>query len=791
MKFNLYPKDISTSLEFDKIMQLLEEACLSELGREALQAHQFSANIDILEFRLKQVAEMKSCLENKKNFPAQNYYNLKEELKQLSIINNVIDGKQFRKIFLCCQTIEDIDLFFKKNKEEYFNLRKNMEIIRIDKNIPKLIDKWIDESGNIRSEASPELMKIRKNISAKSNAIHIVFGRILSTLKSENKLSETQESIRNGRRVLALQAESKRSIQGIIHDESDSGKTTYIEPQETVLLNNELFELERNERREIHKILLQLSSQLRESIPTLEAYQELLAIYDLLRAKGSLALSMNANMPILSSERQINYKSCYHPLLYLKNKKLKKAVVPFDVKLSQQQRILIISGPNAGGKSVSLKTIALLQMMVQFGLLLPCDENSKLCLFKNILGDVGDKQSIEDELSTYSSRLQIMKYFLDHAKEDSLFLIDEFGTGTDPRLGAAMAESLMLALADTKAFGVITTHYGNLKKVAEQDQRFLNGAMVFSEENLSPTYQLQIGKPGSSFTFAIAQKSGLSASIIDKAKSLVDYSDLKFEELIQKLETERKQLEQENRKIRGENARLKATTAKFEQLNAAIEKQQIKLRQELLQLEKAKSEAIESRVNNILNEINNSKSKEVAAKKALELNQLKNDWIQRKAAQIPSSNGSNSSSKNIELGDKVVIGESGTEGEVMEIRGKEAIIAIGGIRTNIALKKLQKIAYQEKKERKDFKKYAGNAEVENVFDIRGLLQEEARPIIEQYFDQALLNNVDSIKIIHGKGMGVLRKHLQQLIKEYRSSISEWRYEEEKKGGNGATIISFK
>ncbi len=787
-RFSIYPEDANDSLEFDKICDLLDQQCLGALGRKALASNHFSYQKDELNFVLRQVLEMKFGLENNLKFPAQNYHDLSIELKSLSIINNVIEGKQFRKILDSATTVENIALFFKKYPDQFKTLRKNIELIPIDPSIPNSIDKVIDEEGKVRSDASPALVKIRKEINSKSKAIHIVFGRILNNLKNESKLAETQESIRNGRRVLALQAESKRSISGIIHDESDSGKTSYIEPQETVLLNNELFELEREEKREVYRILKTLSASISAAIPLLNNYQELLASYDLIRSKAIVARLMNGNMPIIGDDGNVQYFNAYHPLLLIKNKSLRKETVPFDVALNKNKGILLISGPNAGGKSVALKAMGLMQLMLQFGLLIPCDENSKVILFEQIFADLGDKQSIEDELSTYSSHLLLMKIFLKRANSKTLFLIDEFGTGTDPRLGAAMAEALFIHLADTGAYGVLTTHYSNLKKVAEQDERFLNAAMVFNEDNLSPTYQLMTGKPGSSYTFDIAEKIGLNKALIEEAKTYVDYTDLKFEELISKVEKQRKSLEEENRNIKNENKKLKEATLKFEKLNTQIQERQGELRTQIINLEKQKNEAIEQGVNQVLNKINKAKSKETAALNAKDFAKLRKEVLAKKEGAIQPSQII--SSRKLGVGDIVLIGESESEGEIIELRGNLAIVAVRGLKTSISLKKLQKIIKQDVLPKTN-KRRITNHEVESVFDIRGLMQEEAKPIIEQYFDQALFNNIDEIKIIHGKGSGALRKQLQQLIREYKSNISSWQYEEEKKGGNGATIIRFK
>ncbi|MEZ4928849.1 MAG: Smr/MutS family protein [Chitinophagales bacterium] len=788
--FSYFPKDTFETLEFDKIIQILEDNCLSNLGIKILHQNNFSTDIDELNFKLKQVFEMKSIIQNGQKFPQQNYFDLSDELKALSITNNIIEGKQFRRILACANTIDEIDQFFVKHKEEFPYLKSIIDTVKTDKSIITEIDKIIDEDGDIRSNASKELQTIRQNIISKSKAIQRVFGSILSKLKEKNQLAETEESIRNGRRVLSIQAENKRSVNGIIHDESDSGKISYIEPQETVLLNNELFELERDEKREIYKILKQLSNSIAQKIPTLNIYQKTLGKYDFIRAKALFAIKINAEMPLLNNNGILNLKEAYHPLLFIKNSNVKKEVVPFSVLLNAEKHILLISGPNAGGKSVTLKSIALIQLMVQFGLLTPCNEHSKICLFSSFFVDVGDKQSIENELSTYSSRLQQMKYFLEKANAKTIYFIDEFGTGTDPKLGAAMAEAIMLNLAHTKAFGVITTHYSNLKKVAEQDERFLNAAMIFNENTLSPTFQLQTGKPGSSFTFAIAKKTGLSNTLINEAKELVDYSDLKFEDLLQKVEQERKKLEKENHKIRIENKRLKELVVKFEKLNNEVQHKQENLRIQLHELEKTKNKAVEQKINEVLNEINNAKSKKIAAQKIKELTEAKAEILTKKDKIIPAFK--KVSTQNFFVGDIVLMNESDNEGEILEIRGKNAVVAFNGLKTTIPLKKLSKIITEETpKEQNNNKNYSLRNEVENEFDIRGLMQYEASVQIESYIDQALLNNLKTIKIIHGKGSGALRTQLQNIIKEYRSNIAEWRFEDEKKGGNGATIITFK
>lgn len=785
-----YPQDILEKLEFDKVKQLLLDKCLSELGRDEINESEFITDIYILQKKLRQVFEMKTIFYNGLNFPSQNYLNLEKELKYLGIENYILEGKQFRRILNFLKTIETIFKFFEKNNEEYNTLAEVLEAIFLDKSIATEIDKVIDEEGGIRSNASAELVIIRRQINGKNQELHKVFNKLISSLKTKGILADSNESIRNNRRVLAVQASSKRSIGGIILDESESGKTTYIEPQETVLLNNELFELESRERREILKILKELTKKIAENKYILQDYSKVLAKLDTIRAKALLALEMEANMPILVKENLLEIKEAYHPILYLHNKKLNKKTIPLDVKLTQNKYIILISGPNAGGKSISLKTIGLLQLMLQFSLLIPCNENSKFRLFKNIFTDLGDNQSIEDELSTYSSRLNRMKYFMQNANRNTLYLIDEFGTGTDPRFGAAMSEAILKKLIKTEAFGIITTHYSNLKKIGEISPFIENAAMLFDEENFKSKYQLKLGKPGSSYTFVIAQKIGFKKDLIEEAKSLVDYSDLKFDELIEQVEKERNQLEKQNLHIKKENQKLKKLMSKFEYLSNDLENQRSKLLEKQLELEHEKNLQAEKQAKDFLNKINKARSKEKLANEIQKISrQRKTVLVEKK--KIIRKTTEKANKENIKVGYYVSVKDSEKEGEVIEIRKNKALIDFGGMRMSIKIDELIIIKKEQKVEHFNYKKTIKINEVEKVFDIRGLKELEARMQVEQYFDQALLNNLETIKIIHGKGSGRLRNMLKTLIREYKVNILEWKHEEDKKGGDGATLISFK
>lgn len=786
---NLFPTDTSEKLEFDKVKALLLEKCISENGKLLIKNQGFSTDVNLLNLRLKQVSEMKSALENGIHFPAQNFFSLEEELKALSIAENVLETNQFQKIASVVITIQDIFKFFSKHPDEYHELRRIISKTALYEEIIQKIDSIIDGNGQVKSDASKELISIRRKLNGKHNELQRVFSKIAASLKKKGLLAEAEESIRNNRRVLSVQAENKRAISGIIHDESDSGKTSYIEPQETVLLNNEVFELERAEKREIYKILKTLTATIATYKDDLKKYTQITSIFDSIRAKALLAIDMEAYAPILENKPYIELKDAKHPLLYLQNKKKGIVTIPLSVKLNEEKHLLLISGPNAGGKSVALKTIGLIQMMIQFGMLIPCNENSKIGLFEQIFTDLGDNQSIEDELSTYSSRLNKMKYFLDNIEAKTLFLIDEFGTGTDPRFGAAMAEAILVELIKSKAFGVVTTHYSNLKKMGEKNPAIINAAMIFNESNFSPTYQLKTGMPGNSYTFAIAEKSGLSTQLIEKAKNLVDYSDLQFDELIQKVESERKKLEKENTAIKKENAKLKELSNKFSKLSISLEAEKEKLRQQFMEFEKVKNEKIESETRAILNKINYAKSKKQAALDVQKLAQQKRQFIQAKTKdkkQIKTIN------EDINVGDQILHISTQQEGEVLELRGNKALVNLNGLKTKVSLVDLEKVASSKKTTPAPQRKVRKhNFEVESQFDIRGLTQDEARLQVENYIDQSLYNNIPEIKIIQGKGTGVLRKLVLRIIKEYQSNISNWRFEDEKSGGDGATIIEFK
>ncbi len=532
----LYPANAIESLEFNKVADLLLLKCRTDAARERVQNIRFHMRLEYIQKELLQVYEFKNILGTGDHFPNDFTRNISKELRLLQIAGGVLSGEQLLFCHQLALNMKDILNWFKKNNDLFPALAALSEKIVYEKQISELISSVIDETGQIKDTASKELMSIRSELGKARHLARRTFEGVLRKLSKAGYLADIGESFYNGRRTAAVLAEYKRIVKGILHGESDTQKTVFIEPEETIDINNEIFSLERAEQKEIHRILVQATKDLSVYGPQLEGYYHIAGIYDYIRAKAQLAADMNASMPRLSPHAIIQLEKAYHPLLLLRNKQSGKVTVPLNLTLDRNNRILIISGPNAGGKTVSMKTVGLLQLMVQAGLLIPAGENSEMGVFRQLMVQIGDTQSIEHELSTYSAHLQDMKYFMDFANGKTLFFIDELGSGSDPNLGGAFAEAIVEDLASKHAFGIITTHYLNLKVMAGKVKGIFNGAMTFDEEKLEPLYQLAIGKPGSSYTFAIAQRSGLSKAVIDRARALTQREHFKLDKML--LQTE-------------------------------------------------------------------------------------------------------------------------------------------------------------------------------------------------------------------------------------------------------------
>jgi DNA mismatch repair protein MutS2 len=556
-----FPESTLVQLEYEKVKTLLAAYCRTEFAKEKANNLRIHTKKEYIETELQQSHEFKLLLQNAQYFPNDFILNLHKDLKLIGIPGAVLTGEQFLHIRKLAHNTSDIFRWFDNEKRiAYPALAKVIEHTYYEKVIIELIDEKLDETGNVKDSASVELADIRMNLYRKRNELRRVFDRIVSKLNKLGHLADIEESFMNGRRVLAVFAEQKRMIKGILHGESDSRKTTFIEPEETTGLNNEIFSLENDERREVYRILRVLTQKLSVYASLLKLYHDIAGEFDFIRAKAKLAIDVGGNYPQLYDKAHVNLIQAYHPLLLLYNQNNKKPTIPVDITLDDKNRILVISGPNAGGKTVTLKTVGLLQLMLQSGLLVPVHPNSEMGIFKQIMIHIGDTQSLEFELSTYSSHLKNMKHFMENANGKTLFFIDELGSGSDPNLGGAFAEVIMEELAHKHAFGIVTTHYLNLKVMANKVPGIINGAMQFDENNLLPLYKLIIGKPGSSYTFSIAERIGLEKRLIEKARKLVDDDHFSLDKLLNRTEQDLQIINKDKielQKLIKENERLK------------------------------------------------------------------------------------------------------------------------------------------------------------------------------------------------------------------------------------------
>ncbi|HTB99176.1 MAG TPA: MutS2/Smr-associated SH3 domain-containing protein [Ferruginibacter sp.] len=559
MKF--FPESTLVQLEYEKVKSLLAAYCRTEFAKDKANNLRIHTKKEFIETELQQSHEFKLLMQNAQYFPNDFILNLHKDLKLISILGAVLNGEQFLHIKKLAHNTGDIFRWFDNERRvAYPALAKVIEHTYYEKVIIELIDEILDETGQVKDTASIELGDIRMNLYRKRNELRRVFDRIVSKLNKLGHLADIEESFMNGRRVLAVFAEQKRMIKGILHGESDSRKTTFIEPEETTGLNNDIFSLENDERKEVYRILRALTQKLSVYASLLKIYHDIAGEFDFIRAKAKLAIDVGGNYPQLYDKAHVNLIQAYHPLLLLYNQNNNKPTIPVDINLNDKNRILVISGPNAGGKTVTLKTVGLLQLMLQSGLLVPVHPNSEMGIFKQIMIHIGDTQSLEFELSTYSSHLKNMKHFMENANGKTLFFIDELGSGSDPNLGGAFAEVIMEELAHKHAFGIVTTHYLNLKVMANKVPGIINGAMQFDENNLLPLYKLIIGKPGSSYTFSIAERIGLEKRLIEKARKLVDDDHFSLDKLLNRTEQDLQIINKDKielQKLIKENERLK------------------------------------------------------------------------------------------------------------------------------------------------------------------------------------------------------------------------------------------
>jgi DNA mismatch repair protein MutS2 len=683
MKF--FPDSALVQMEFDKVRTLLAEHCKTEYAQDKADDLRIHTKKEYILLELKQSYEYLLLLRNGQYFPNDHTLNISKELRLLSIPGAVLSGEQFLLLRKLAESLHSIFRWFDTDRRTaYPALSVVIDDTYYEKVILELIDDIIDENGVVRDNASEELTRIRMGLFRKRNELRRSFDRILSKLNKAGYVADIEEAFLNGRRVVALYAEHKRQIKGILHGESDTRRTAYVEPEETIALNNDIFALENEESREVYRILRELTARLAIYAELLKTYHDILGEYDFIRAKARLALDMNGEMPSLTEKAHVHLRDAYHPLLLLYNKQAQKPTIPVQLSLDEKAHILVISGPNAGGKTVTMKTVGLLQLMVQSGLLVPVHPLSEFGIFRQLMIHIGDTQSIEFELSTYSSHLKHMKHFIENANGKTLFFIDELGSGSDPNLGGAFAEVILEELARKHAFGIVTTHYLNLKVMAGKTAGIVNGAMAFDENTLQPLYKLIPGKPGSSYTFSIAERIGLDKRLIQRARNLVDEDHFRLDKLLNRAEQDLQKIQQKEKelqKLLHENDKLKKEMQAL--LNKEKHQQQVEL---LKQQNKITTERIaylkemERKLKQIV--FDWRKAENAEDKKQL-MKQMQALLFKQKEKQVVEKAQKKINSKYEEIGGDIVPGarvlmkKNHQVGEVQEIRGKKAVVKIG------------------------------------------------------------------------------------------------------------------
>lgn len=831
----IYPQNFEQKIGFDQIRQLLKDKCLSTLGEERVNEMNFSDHFEEVDKLLNQVAEFVRIIQEEDNFPDQFFFDVRPSLKRIRIEGMYMDEQELFDLRRSLETIRDIVRFLQRNDDEeesdcpYPSLKKLAGDITVFPQLITKIDGILNKYGKIKDNASTELSRIRRELANTMGSISRSLNSILRNAQSEGYVDkDVAPTMRDGRLVIPVAPGLKRKIKGIVHDESASGKTVFIEPAEVVEANNRIRELEGDERREIIRILTDFSNTLRPSIPEILQSYEFLAEIDFIRAKSHFAIQTNSIKPSLENEQLLDWTMAVHPLLQLSLAKHGKKVVPLDIELNLKQRILIISGPNAGGKSVCLKTVGLLQYMLQCGMLIPMHERSHVGLFGSIFIDIGDEQSIEDDLSTYSSHLTNMKIMMKNCNERSLILIDEFGGGTEPQIGGAIAEAVLKRFNIKGTFGVITTHYQNLKHFAEDHEGVVNGAMLYDRHLMQALFQLQIGNPGSSFAVEIARKIGLPEDVIADASEIVGSEYINADKYLQDIVRDKRYWEGKRQTIRQREKHMEETIARYQAEMEELQKsrkeiiRQAKEEAERLlqesnarientirtikeaQAEKEKTRLVRQELADFRESIDNLTSKEQEDKIARKMEKLKEKQNRKKEKK---QNGTKEQpavqqtpkATPITEGCPVRIKGQSSVGEVLEINGKNAVVAFGSIKTTVKTERLERSNAVPQKQESAKSSFVSNQTQDSMYekklnfkqdiDVRGMRGDEALQAVTYFVDDAILVGMSRVRILHGTGTGILRT----LIRQYLQTIPGVRHfadEHIQFGGAGITVVDL-
>lgn len=847
----IYPNTFENKIGFNEIRTLLRERCLSSLGKEEIDKIAFMDDMKAINTQLARVREFRKLQEEAEDFPISYFFDVRQSVARLRLEGTHLEEDELFDLRRSMGTICDIVAYLNRCNEDeasipqdgwkhepvypYPALHELADCVMTYPQILQRIDQILDKFGKIRDTASPELNNIRRELAKTEGSISRTLYSILRSAQSEGLIEkDVTPAMRDGRLVIPIVPTMKRKIKGIVHDESASGKTLFVEPTEVVEANNRVRELEAEERREIIRILNEIAKIIRPHVPQILASYKLLAQIDMIRAKAELAKLIGGIEPEVGKYPLIDWIEASHPLLRLSLEKQGKKVVPLEIMLTRNKRMLIISGPNAGGKSVCLKTVGLLQYMLQCGLSIPMSERSKAGIFQNILIDIGDEQSIEDDLSTYSSHLTNMKNMMKSANDRTLILIDEFGTGTEPQIGGAIAEAVLKQFCIKKAYGVITTHYQNLKHFADSHEGVVNGAMLYDRHQMQALFQLQIGQPGSSFAIEIARKIGLPEQVIHDASEIVGSDYIQSDKYLQDIVRDKRYWESKRQTIHQREKQMEQTISKYESELTDLEKS----RKEVLAKAKERAEELfkesNKKIENVIREIREKQAEKEETKKLRDSlkdfkegiadidKQAEDDKIARKMAQIlrrkdnknkrkkekeekatdatslQNSTITQTQNSKFKEGDTVRIKGTTTVGTIESIQDKNVVVIFGGLRSTTAIKKIEHATPPKKEEPRPYMT-VGKQTRETIdskklnfkqdLDVRGMRGEEALNAVMYFIDDATLVGMSRVRILHGTGTGILR----QLIRQYLATVpavTSYKDEHVQFGGAGITVVDL-
>lgn len=812
----IYPDSFEHKIGFNAIRTLLKQRCQSPAGVEFCDLMAFSTDFEVVKASLISTSELVSILDSGEEFPLSGIADISQLLATIRIPGTMIPASELIQVRKGLETVGALVAFFnsKRHEEgsEYPYLDEKARMLVAFPEIIRMIDRIIDRFGNIKDNASPELAAIRSQLSSTAGAINSMMRKVIARASQAGYIdSDTTPSVRDGRLVIPVAPMNKRRINGIVHDESASGKTVFIEPAEIVEANNRVRELQLEERREIARILTLLADDLRPHIDDITASLAIVGELDFIHAKALFAREIEGRLPVLEQNPELEWYHAVHPGLLLSLRRQGKEIVPLDITLSKENRILIISGPNAGGKSVCLKTVGIVQYMAQCGMLPPLYENSHVGIFNDIFVDIGDDQSIEDDLSTYSSHLRNMKYFLSRGNQSTLVLIDEFGGGTEPQIGGAIAQAILRQFNERQMWGVITTHFQNLKHFAEDTDGLINGSMLYDRHLMQPMFKLSIGNPGSSFAVEIARKIGLPERIIADAEEIVGSDYINMDKYLLDIARDRRYWENKRLSIRQKEKKLEAQLARYED-----EAQQLRDSRKTI-LSEAKEEArkiLEGSNASIERTIHEIKIAQAEKEKTLEarrkLKEEKERLMSREDKEHPllqkapkrkkqkQTTDTTKTERPVRVGDNVKLDGQGTVGEVLAIEGKNATVAFGMLKTNVKLDRLRLTIARAQSGAKNTTIIGGAASdaqrehqlnFKQEIDVRGMRVDEAIQALTYYIDDAIRFNAKTVRILHGTGTGALRQYIRQYL-DTVNGVKSYRDEHVQFGGAGITVVDL-